>query len=135
MKHLKRFNENKEEDIFEIVRDAFYNITDAYPLDITINLEKWYMIASGKAEGCFVEDKSNETFDNAFILVEITKNIKEYTLIDEAIKSFTIINDIIIKSKVSINYLKDDFNFNKLYTFDDDGQFVIAIVLELKENN
>ncbi len=38
LKKFRVFNESKDQDNLNIIREAFYSLTDAYPLNITVNV-------------------------------------------------------------------------------------------------
>ncbi len=91
---LKRFNESSDEDQnLDIIRDAFYNITDTYPLEVTFNLFR------------------NRGYLN---IDKVSTNDNDYTInlsfkVENKYKHLELLENLIKQCNISVSYLKSDF--------------------------
>ncbi len=88
---LIRFNESSD-TIIEDIRDAFYTITDEYPLDVKFNIVK--------------------TADRYIVEIEF-KIEGSFGDIDLALKQLNFMQDITNKCKIAISYLSNSITFDK----------------------
>ncbi len=109
---LRKFNESKSVDEKkEIIRDAFYNITDTYSLNVSLEIDPFLPIES--------QIKNSPSYNkllydvNIFLHPKKNKHIKEY-ICHENVKDFedhiNFINDLSTKCSQSLAYLKQDFD-------------------------
>ncbi len=113
---LKRFNESTIIDSNkEIIRDAFYNITDKYPLHVTFSdIESLY--------------NGNKYIINISYKNEYYSTYNEDNL-NDIIKQDNFVLDLHNMILISLRYLKNDFKFSSLNIY----QQSISIILYVKE--
>ncbi len=142
---MRTYSEYTYKDIIEIVTEAFYNITDKYPLDVVFKLNTLDSLYKNSEYVKYVKidmyvkcSKLGPTF-RPKLLIDNTNN--QYDFMNDMIKSSNIYADVLEKSKISINYLRDDFtldnftynNNSAIETWSVNSFLGVSIYLELNK--
>ncbi len=110
---LKRFNESNLDEYIDIIKDAFYVVTDEFPLDID------QFDVSHRSVGYSVLIAINTT--------------EEYTDLNIFKKQQNLISNISDKCLIAINRISNDLDFKKIYVIKNHSRTEIEVIFNRKK--